>query len=230
LQVKYNVDHISKIDGVVEKIIDKRKLFKNINDLSKLFSDKKCLLVSKEYTNYDSPLYFICLKHADMGVQKTTYHSFRHDSYCKYCGYEKTSNKNLYPYEYVKKIFEEHDCELLSKEYKGVNEVLHYRCNKHPKHIQEVTLNSFKNNIGKKMSSDLETFLTRRDNLLIKEMENLQIMDDLSVVASYIVNTIMMNGDAVGLVVIFSTDKLMTENDKIMTEITTRFLEKYLEV
>ncbi len=87
-----------------------------------------------------------------------------------------------------------------------------------------------KTNVGKLMGTDLEAFFLRHDNLLVKDKEHLQLTEDLAVEASYIVNTIMISGDAAGLVVIFSTDSVMTEDDKLITEITTRFLEKYLEV
>lgn len=169
LQIKYGVDHITKIEGVTDKIKYKRKKFNNIEDLMELFRNKDCLLLSMEYINCESDLYFICLKHKDKGIQKTTYSSFKNNSYCTYCGYEKISKKKLYSYEYVKGLFEIEGYELLSYEYKGVNELLYYRCGKHPKHIQSVTLNNFKNNNIKCHYCTLEN--SRNNNFFLPDSD-----------------------------------------------------------
>lgn len=146
LQLKYGVDHISKIEGITEKRSNSKKLFQNTIELAKLFKDKDCILLSKEYITCEDNLDFICLKHIDKGVQQTTYSSFKKDSYCSYCGYKKISKSKMYSYNYVKTLFDDMDYELLSKKYDGVNETLYYKCSKHPKYIQSVTLNNFKNN------------------------------------------------------------------------------------
>lgn len=90
--------------------------------------------------------------------------------------------------------------------------------------------NNGKNYIGEKISLLLEEFIKKRENILIKEKEDLLLTEDFSLFASYIVKPIIINGDVVGLVIILSTDKVMTEDDKTMIEVITRFLEKYLEV
>ena len=42
-------------------------------------------------------------------------------------------------------------------------------------------------------------------------------------------STIVANGDAVGLVIILSTDNIVTENDNKIVRITSKFLAKHLE-
>lgn len=141
--LKYGVNSPMQVDKFKKTIIEKTKAFSDIKDLQKEFTKKNCLLISTEYINFNQQLEFICLKHSDKGIQTCTYANFKQDKFCRYCGNDKIGDKLRLDYNFVKSKFEELDYELLSLEYKNANQILMYRCNLHPKHIQFVTYNNF---------------------------------------------------------------------------------------
>lgn len=89
-------------------------------------------LVSKEYNKESDYLDYLCVKHKDKGVQKTVAYHFYSGSGCVYCAREERAEKRRkLNYEQVKEIFEKRGYELLSTEYKSVNEDLLFICPKH---------------------------------------------------------------------------------------------------
>lgn len=140
--LKYGVNAPVQIDKFKKIIIEKTKAFSDIKDLQKEFAEKNCLLITKEYINYNQQLEYICLKHSDKGIQTCTWANFKRDKFCRYCRNEKIGDALRLDYNFVKNKFEELNYELLSAEYKNANQILMYRCKLHPKHIQFTTYNN----------------------------------------------------------------------------------------
>lgn len=94
------------------------------------------ILITKkeEYKNAKkTPLYFICKKHKEYGIQQTTWSSFKYTSGCKYCGGEKISGilkedgKIVYD-EFIKLGYEP---QFKPEDYIGCKTKLPYICPKH---------------------------------------------------------------------------------------------------
>lgn len=83
--------------------------------------------------------------------------------------------------------------------------------------------------INKPISESLEFFITRREELLEKYKKKIEIVDGESVEATYVVSSIVSNGDVAGLVILFSTDDKVDENEEKIVKIATSFLSKHLE-
>jgi len=58
-----------------------------------------------------------------------SFDSFRRGGRCPKCRDIKVKDKLKLPYDEVKQYFEDHNCELLEKEYKNANTKMKYRCN-----------------------------------------------------------------------------------------------------
>lgn len=83
--------------------------------------------------------------------------------------------------------------------------------------------------INQEISDNLLESIKRRENILEKHFKKFKIKEDLEVEATYIINSIIVNGDAVGLVIMLSEkDQLKEEEEKIVS-ISAQFLAKYLE-
>ena len=62
-----------------------------------------------------------------------------------------------------------------------------------------------------------------------KHEKLLKIKDDESVECTYTLNSIICNGDAVGLVIILSETEKIAEIEEKIAQIAAQFLSKYLE-
>ena len=86
-----------------------------------------------------------------------------------------------------------------------------------------------KSYINKPISKSLEIFMNRREELLEKYKKSIEIIDGNEIEATYVVSSIISNGDVVGLVLLFSTDDIVDESDEKIIKIATSFLSKHLE-
>jgi AbrB family transcriptional regulator (stage V sporulation protein T) len=96
-------------------------------------------------------------------------------------------------------------------------------------HIIAFSGSNRKSNVGQELSKDLEVYLDRHENILESSFKELTLTSELSLTASFIINTIMINGDPIGLIIIFSENEVLTDNEKKIADIVTNFMEKYLE-
>lgn len=88
----------------------------------------------------------------------------------------------------------------------------------------------FKGNIlGKPISDMLNNFIKRRESILEKYSKELVITDDYSLNCTYAINTIMVNGEPTGLVIILSDDSIVDINDMKISQIAANFLSKSIE-
>lgn len=83
--------------------------------------------------------------------------------------------------------------------------------------------------LDKPISNSLAISINRRENILENHKKTISLTDDDEIEATYAMSTIVANGDAVGLVIILSTDNIVTENDNKIVRITSKFLAKHLE-
>lgn len=79
------------------------------------------------------------------------------------------------------------------------------------------------------ISKQLDEYIQRRENILEKHQKELCLIDNETIECTYTINTIIANGDALGLVIIFSEDEKTMEIDERIVQIAAQFLSKYLE-
>lgn len=82
--------------------------------------------------------------------------------------------------------------------------------------------------INNEISVFLDKAISRRENILEKYQKDFQIIKDKDEKGSYILSSIIANGDVIGMVMVTSSEGL-NENDEKVTKIASQFLGKYLE-
>lgn len=83
--------------------------------------------------------------------------------------------------------------------------------------------------LDKPISEQLDDFIQRRDSILEKHQKELKLVEGDSINCTYVFKTIIANGDALGLVMIFSEEERTMEIDERIVQIASEFLSKYLE-
>ncbi len=83
--------------------------------------------------------------------------------------------------------------------------------------------------LEKNISDHLLKSIKRRENLLEEYEKEIEIVDGSHESGTYALSTIMANGDAVGLVLLFSKDKEIGKEEMQIASITSAILGKYLE-
>lgn len=83
--------------------------------------------------------------------------------------------------------------------------------------------------LGKDISSAMEDYISRRDSMLEKYSKKLQIIEEEKEEGSYTYASIVANGDAVGLVLIFSKGEQLGAHEEQIVKIVASFLSKHLE-
>ena len=82
--------------------------------------------------------------------------------------------------------------------------------------------------LGKNIGSDLESKLVRREEMIEKHKKDIKITNE-GLECTYTVSPIIINGDAIGLVMIISKDDPVDEIDYKLTQIASKFLSNHLE-
>lgn len=88
--------------------------------------------------------------------------------------------------------------------------------------------NDVKSVLNKPISENLSTCIKRREKILEKYSKNLLITDDFSLSCKYVINSIIANGDSIGLVIIFDENEV-GDNDMLMSLIASKILSKSIE-
>lgn len=83
--------------------------------------------------------------------------------------------------------------------------------------------------LNKQISEKLVTAIMRRENYLEKYIKDYEIIEGLVESGSYVISTIIANGDAVGLVMITSANEDLTKAEENVVKIASQFFSKYLE-
>lgn len=96
-------------------------------------------------------------------------------------------------------------------------------------HIIAVSGEYKKEYLEKGISEELASFIERRNNILEKHKKQIHFIEDEVVECTYVIEPIYVEGDVVGLFVIFSTEDVVTETEQKIARIATEFFMKYLE-
>lgn len=83
--------------------------------------------------------------------------------------------------------------------------------------------------LNQNITEELITCIQRKEHICEKYKKDLHLTNDNIITCTYAISTITSYGNAVGLVVLFSEDKKITENEMNICEITAKILSKYLE-
>lgn len=90
------------------------------------FSEAGCKLLSTEYVRAKEKLKYVC---SCGNASEISYEKFSKGQRCYSCRNTKLGAQKRHSYDYVKKVFEDGGCELLSKRYLHGKEKLSYKCN-----------------------------------------------------------------------------------------------------
>ena len=88
---------------------------------------------------------------------------------------------------------------------------------------------SKKEYLGKHLSSFLEKILVERENLSEDEFKEIEIIENKKIKVSFVINTIVSNGDVIGLVCLLSKNNSMTDLDRKIALVAAQFLGKHIE-
>ena len=83
--------------------------------------------------------------------------------------------------------------------------------------------------INKNISERLVDSIKRREKYLENHFKELDITGEKNITCSYVISTIIAGGEAVGLILIVSSDEILGENEMQMASIASSFMTKYLE-
>jgi transcription initiation factor IIE alpha subunit len=111
---------------------------KTIDSVRKEFKQRDFTLLSTEYKNNTEKLKFHCSKGHE---NEMSYTNWRRSTGCVVCGEEQKKSKLKHDYNFVKGIFEEKNCVLLTTEYINNLQKLKYICPNN--HAVETTFQSF---------------------------------------------------------------------------------------
>ena len=96
-------------------------------------------------------------------------------------------------------------------------------------HVIAVSGDLKKEYLNSSISDALLNSIRRRENILEKHEKDLKIKSDEELECTYVLNSILCHGDAVGLVIILSKIDKITEIEEKIAQIAAQFLSKYLE-
>ncbi len=83
--------------------------------------------------------------------------------------------------------------------------------------------------IGKNISSFITDSIQRRDKIMQNHFKELNFVEDEELVCSYVMCTILVNGETAGMILIISEDEKLGEPEIQMAGIVSSFMTKYLE-
>lgn len=83
--------------------------------------------------------------------------------------------------------------------------------------------------LNKEISTYLNKLINTRENIYSKNRGEIELIKDLKLNCSYIINVIISNGDVNGLIILFSEDGDLKDSDLKMINTVSNFLSRYLE-
>lgn len=87
-----------------------------------------------------------------------------------------------------------------------------------------------KDYLNKKISSQLENSIKRRDNIKEVYNKNISLIDNKYIECTYIIKSIILNSDVIGLLIIFTNDNdKINDLDEKISNLIVNFLIKYCE-
>ena len=86
-----------------------------------------------------------------------------------------------------------------------------------------------KSYLNRPISNFIVKSISRRDKILENHFKELNFVNDEELECSYILSTILVNGEATGMIVIISEDEKLSEVEMQLASIVSSFMTKYLE-
>ena len=86
-----------------------------------------------------------------------------------------------------------------------------------------------KNYLNRPISNFIVNSISRRDKILENHFKELNFVNEEELECSYILSTILVNGEATGMIVIISEDEKLGEVEMQLASIVSSFMTKYLE-
>lgn len=86
-----------------------------------------------------------------------------------------------------------------------------------------------KNYINKNISDFIVESIKRRDRMIENHFKELKFTNEEPLTCSYVMTTILVNGEATGMILIISEDEKLGENEMQIASIVSSFMTKYLE-
>ena len=106
------------------------------------------ILLDDEYHGCKAKMRFMCINHPDKGIQLNSIDNIVNSHHaCKYCSYEKCGEQKRIDENILKELCNEKHVEYIGRDVKNHETVVRYRCFKHPKHIQEMSLTHFRTSV-----------------------------------------------------------------------------------
>ncbi|MDO4963098.1 MAG: stage V sporulation T C-terminal domain-containing protein [bacterium] len=83
--------------------------------------------------------------------------------------------------------------------------------------------------LNKNISQNLSDSIKRREKILEKHFKEFNFSDEEIITCSFVLSTILVNGEAVGMIVIIDENEKLDENEMQIASIVSSFMTKYLE-
>ena len=84
--------------------------------------------------------------------------------------------------------------------------------------------------LNKNISDFIIESIKRRDKMIQNHFKELKfVRDEKELTCSYVMSTILVNGEALGMILIISENEKLGENEMQMASIVSSFMTKYLE-
>lgn len=83
--------------------------------------------------------------------------------------------------------------------------------------------------LNKNISDAITESIKRRDKMIENHFKELNFIGEETITCSYVMSTILVNGEATGMILIISEEDKMTESEMQMASIVSSFMTKYLE-
>ncbi len=83
--------------------------------------------------------------------------------------------------------------------------------------------------LNKNISDFITESIKRRDKILENHFKELNFIEDEKFTCSYVMSTILVNGEATGMILIISEEEKLSESEMQMAGIVSSFMTKYLE-
>ena len=83
--------------------------------------------------------------------------------------------------------------------------------------------------LNKNISEFITESIKRRDKILENHFKELNFIEDEKLTCSYVLSTILVNGEATGMILIISEEEKMSDAEMQMAGIVSSFMTKYLE-
>lgn len=83
--------------------------------------------------------------------------------------------------------------------------------------------------LNKNISDNIIESINKREKIIQNHFKELNIIDGSTLECSYVASTILVNGEAVGMILILSEDEKLGESQMQVASIVSSFMAKYLE-